>query len=136
MERRDASVAIVGAGDFIGAAIATRFAAEGFKLYPHDCASRFHRVSFVHYTPPCRCDAGCEAAERRLLLLRPPAPDEQNGRLCRRVQPLLPPANVLPKSATFFKQIRSGALRASQFPDEMRDAKGVFRVPARWRART
>jgi len=31
--RRDAAVAVVGAGDFIGAAIAERFAAEGYKVF-------------------------------------------------------------------------------------------------------
>ena len=33
MERRNATVAIIGAGDFIGAAIAKRFAAEGFTVF-------------------------------------------------------------------------------------------------------
>lgn len=33
MEQKNASVAIVGAGDFIGAAIARRFAAEGFHVH-------------------------------------------------------------------------------------------------------
>lgn len=33
MEQRNASVAIVGAGDFIGAAIARRFAAEGYRVH-------------------------------------------------------------------------------------------------------
>ena len=33
MEQRHASIAIVGAGDFIGAAIARRFAAEGFAVH-------------------------------------------------------------------------------------------------------
>ncbi len=32
-ERRNASVAVIGAGDFIGAAIAGRFAAEGFAVF-------------------------------------------------------------------------------------------------------
>ena len=30
---RDASAAVVGAGDFIGAAIAERFAAEGYRVF-------------------------------------------------------------------------------------------------------
>ena len=33
MEHRDATVAVVGAGDFIGAAIAKKFAAEGFTVF-------------------------------------------------------------------------------------------------------
>ncbi|HEX8642040.1 MAG TPA: SDR family NAD(P)-dependent oxidoreductase, partial [Allosphingosinicella sp.] len=33
MAERQASVAIVGAGDFIGAAIARRFAAEGYRVH-------------------------------------------------------------------------------------------------------
>ena len=32
-ERRDAAVAVVGAGDYIGAAIAERFAAEGYRVF-------------------------------------------------------------------------------------------------------
>lgn len=32
MTQRDASVAVVGAGDYIGAAIARRFATEGFHV--------------------------------------------------------------------------------------------------------
>jgi uncharacterized LabA/DUF88 family protein len=42
------------------------------------------------------------------------------------------PALDLAKAATFFKQIREGALRASQFPIELRDAKGPFKMPAQW----
>ena len=33
MERRNATVAVIGAGDFIGAAIARKFAAEGFTIF-------------------------------------------------------------------------------------------------------
>ena len=33
MENRNAAVAVIGAGDYIGAAIATRFAAEGFTVF-------------------------------------------------------------------------------------------------------
>jgi NAD(P)-dependent dehydrogenase (short-subunit alcohol dehydrogenase family) len=33
METRDASVAVVGAGDYIGSAIAERFAAEGYRVF-------------------------------------------------------------------------------------------------------
>jgi NAD(P)-dependent dehydrogenase (short-subunit alcohol dehydrogenase family) len=33
VEQRDASVAVIGAGDYIGAAIARRFAAEGFTVF-------------------------------------------------------------------------------------------------------
>ena len=33
MENRDATVAVIGAGDFIGAAIAKKFAAEGFTIF-------------------------------------------------------------------------------------------------------
>jgi uncharacterized LabA/DUF88 family protein len=39
---------------------------------------------------------------------------------------------VLRRTATFTKQIRSGALKASQFPDELADASGVFRKPRTW----
>ena len=33
MENRNATVAVIGAGDYIGAAIAKRFAAEGFTVF-------------------------------------------------------------------------------------------------------
>ena len=33
MERRNASVAVIGAGDYIGAAIARKFAGEGFAVF-------------------------------------------------------------------------------------------------------
>ena len=33
MENRDATVAVIGAGDFIGAAIAKKFAFEGFTVF-------------------------------------------------------------------------------------------------------
>ena len=33
MERRNATAAVIGAGDFIGAAIARKFAAEGFTVF-------------------------------------------------------------------------------------------------------
>jgi hypothetical protein len=33
---------------------------------------------------------------------------------------------------TFFKQIRAGALVASQFPPSLRDATGTFHKPVRW----
>jgi uncharacterized LabA/DUF88 family protein len=42
------------------------------------------------------------------------------------------PAIVLTKAATFIKTIRSGVLRASQFPDELTDAHGTFVKPAGW----
>jgi uncharacterized LabA/DUF88 family protein len=55
-------------------------------------------------------------------------------RLHKRVGVLNPqkhPALVLAKAATFFKQIRAGARRASQFPVELRDATGSFQMPAK-----
>ena len=36
------------------------------------------------------------------------------------------------KTASFFRGIRVEVLRASLFPDELTDAKGVFRKPAGW----
>jgi NAD(P)-dependent dehydrogenase (short-subunit alcohol dehydrogenase family) len=33
MERRNATAAVIGAGDFIGGAIARKFAAEGFTVF-------------------------------------------------------------------------------------------------------
>lgn len=42
------------------------------------------------------------------------------------------PSRELVQQATFVKQIRSGVLAASQFPDTLEDAHGVFRKPATW----
>lgn len=42
------------------------------------------------------------------------------------------PAAVLTKAAHFVKTIRSGALRASQFPAVLSDARGTFSKPASW----
>ena len=33
MERRNATAAVIGAGDFIGSAIARKFAGEGFSVF-------------------------------------------------------------------------------------------------------
>jgi len=41
-------------------------------------------------------------------------------------------AIALTKVATFIKTIRSGARRASQFPDQLADARGSFEKPAGW----
>jgi uncharacterized LabA/DUF88 family protein len=41
-------------------------------------------------------------------------------------------SNVLRRQASFMKPIRAGVLRASQFPAEIHDQKGVFRKPERW----
>jgi len=42
------------------------------------------------------------------------------------------PSRVLLQHASFVKQIRAGALRASQFPDELTDSTGLFRKPRVW----
>ena len=42
------------------------------------------------------------------------------------------PSRVLLQHASFVKQIRAGALRASQFADELTDIKGLFRKPRAW----
>lgn len=41
------------------------------------------------------------------------------------------PAN-LRQAATFTRQLHKGALRASLFPESLKDAKGVIRKPAGW----
>ena len=41
-------------------------------------------------------------------------------------------ACVLAKEATFKKRIRTGVLRASQFPETLTDALGAFRKPSTW----
>lgn len=41
-------------------------------------------------------------------------------------------SRVLARRASFIKQIRAGALRASQFPQTLRDHRGEFRRPGRW----
>ncbi|MFN2326749.1 MAG: NYN domain-containing protein [Gemmatimonadales bacterium] len=57
------------------------------------------------------------------------------GRLQKPVGVLNPqrhPSFVLSKAASFFKQIRPGALKASQFADSLRDSVGPFRKPPGW----
>lgn len=42
------------------------------------------------------------------------------------------PSRVLHQEADFYKQIRSGVLRVSQFPSPLTDANGTFHKPATW----
>jgi hypothetical protein len=42
------------------------------------------------------------------------------------------PSRVLATEASFVKQIRSGALKASQFPNTLRDAHGTITKPTAW----
>jgi hypothetical protein len=42
------------------------------------------------------------------------------------------PAIALAGEATFFKEIRSSVLAASQFPPVLRDSKGEIHKPAKW----
>lgn len=42
------------------------------------------------------------------------------------------PSSRLMKHATFLKQIRTGTLKASQFPPILTDAKGTFSKPKEW----
>jgi hypothetical protein len=42
------------------------------------------------------------------------------------------PSRVLLQHASFIKEIRSGVLRASQFPSVLRDASGTFHKPRGW----
>jgi len=42
------------------------------------------------------------------------------------------PSRVLLQQASFLKQIRSGALRASQFPQVLEDERGKFSKPSAW----
>jgi uncharacterized LabA/DUF88 family protein len=54
----------------------------------------------------------------------------------RRVGVLNPqsrPCVVLQQAATFYKQIREGVLRDSQFPDQMKDSNGDFHRPPKWK---
>ena len=61
--------------------------------------------------------------------------DIASKRLGKKVGILNPqthPAFVLKQAATFFKQIRQGVLRDSQFPHVLTDADGTLRQPASW----
>lgn len=61
--------------------------------------------------------------------------DLVRNRLGKKVGVLNPqkhPAVALTKVATFLKTIRSGVLQASQFPDQLTDARGSFDKPAGW----
>ena len=42
------------------------------------------------------------------------------------------PSAVLQREARFFKSIRGSAVARCQFPEQLRDARGAFRKPARW----
>lgn len=42
------------------------------------------------------------------------------------------PSRVLSQEADFLKQMRSGALKASQFPVSISDAHGTVTKPANW----
>jgi uncharacterized LabA/DUF88 family protein len=42
------------------------------------------------------------------------------------------PSRSIVQYASFVKQVREGPLAASQFPDQMRDAKGPFHKPPGW----
>jgi len=48
------------------------------------------------------------------------------------INPQRHPCRVLQKHATFYKHIRKSALRRSQFPKTMTDARGSFTKPASW----
>lgn len=57
------------------------------------------------------------------------------SRLAKRVGVINPHKHAsvaLRQVATFIKSIRSGVLRASQFPDEISDARGKSSKPAGW----
>lgn len=43
-------------------------------------------------------------------------------------------AVMLRKHASFTRQIRTGPLSGSLFPDQLKDEKGVFHIPAKWKA--
>ncbi|MFL6073755.1 MAG: NYN domain-containing protein [Mycobacteriales bacterium] len=44
-----------------------------------------------------------------------------------------PSPTLLATNPLFYKRIREGVLRYSQFPEEMKDGQGTFRRPAQWR---
>ena len=48
------------------------------------------------------------------------------------VNPHKYPSKVLAPHMSFIKQIRKGALAASQFPDELKDRNGIFHKPTAW----
>lgn len=48
------------------------------------------------------------------------------------INPQKRPSRVLSGISDFTRQVRRGALEASQFPDELEDAEGAFHKPASW----
>lgn len=44
-----------------------------------------------------------------------------------------PSPTLLATNPLFYKRIREGVLRSSQFPEDLKDGQGPFRRPARWR---
>jgi hypothetical protein len=48
------------------------------------------------------------------------------------INPQKKASRVLAQHASFMKKIREGVLRASQFPNSLKDAKGRFHKPKSW----
>lgn len=48
------------------------------------------------------------------------------------VNPQKTPSSLFESTASFYKTLRKGVLRSSQFPDQMNDSKGSFHKPASW----
>lgn len=57
---------------------------------------------------------------------------EELGKKVGILNPQKHPSRVLVANTDFFKQIRTGALLASQFPPVLSDAKGAINKPTRW----
>jgi len=55
------------------------------------------------------------------------------GKIIGLLNPHPHPSVVLMRHKNFYKQIRPAVLAASQFPDQMADAGGIFHCPASWR---
>ena len=62
MENRNATVAVIGASYYIGAAIATRFAAEGFTVF----AGRRHGDKLAPWSPTSRHEAGRSSSDHSM----------------------------------------------------------------------
>jgi uncharacterized LabA/DUF88 family protein len=48
------------------------------------------------------------------------------------INPHRKPSYALKQHVNFMKKVRKGVLRASQFPDRMKDSHGTFRKPSGW----
>ena len=73
MQKRNATVAVIGAGDFIGGEIAKKFAAEGFTVFVGRRQGEKLEPLMKAYAPTSRTCLRLQMLSRHLPPRRPPA---------------------------------------------------------------